>query len=146
MGTWATGPFDNDSAADFAHDVRETHGPAKRQSLLLVTLADGTAYLRSHQAGEWGWELEHAVAAAAFVADEYTGAKQFTNCSYARGVEDDEELSLKPYVEFGPVLPELLTAARVFVRNLMVWMEAARTDREWTDPVSDIRKALNTTV
>ena len=142
MGAWGYGPFDNDSAADFAYDVRETHGPTERQSLLLLTLAAGTVYLRSHRAGEWDWELEFAVAAAAFTADEHTGIKQFTDCSYARGVEDDEELSLKPYVQFGPLAPELLDVSRLFVSRLLVWMEAARTDREWTDPIHAVLRAL----
>ncbi|MFR9757596.1 DUF4259 domain-containing protein, partial [Streptomyces sp. TR06-5] len=62
MGTWDTGPFDNDTAADFANALDEAE-PEAREALIrgvLVRTIDATGYLT---------EAEEAVAAgAAFVA------------------------------------------------------------------------------
>ena len=38
MGTWGTGPFDNDGAADFAGDLDEAP-PAEREALVRGVLA-----------------------------------------------------------------------------------------------------------
>ncbi|MES4905108.1 MULTISPECIES: DUF4259 domain-containing protein [unclassified Streptomyces] len=61
MGTWDTGPFDNDTAADFANALDEA-GPKAREALIrgvLVRTIDATGYLT---------EAEEAVAAAALIA------------------------------------------------------------------------------
>lgn len=143
MGTWDTGPFDNDSAADFAADIQACSGPDARHDLLLATLRAGTSHLSSVRLTDgyaWGYEVEHAVAAAAFVVDEYTGMKQFTNCSYARGVDDNMELN--PYVEFH-LTPELLDAARKFTDATLTRMRCDCIDEEWAAPVRDIRTAFD---
>lgn len=142
MGTWATGPFDNDSAADFAGDLRDCSGPEARHDLLLTTLTAGTSALETAQLDNeysWGYELEHAIAAAAFVADEYTGRKVFTDTSYARGVGDDMELL--PFVQI-QLSPDLIAAARLFTARMISRMQASRIHKEWIDPVADIGLAL----
>lgn len=145
MGTWHTGPFDNDSAADFAGDVRDCTGPAARGGLLTAALRGGQEYLRTNRAlteeYSWGYELEHAIAAAAFVADEYTGEKRFTDCSYARGVGDDMELL--PYVEFLPPSAILLIEARWFVKDMLTAMRFSGISEEWVEPVEEIGNVLN---
>ncbi|MDX3770631.1 DUF4259 domain-containing protein [Streptomyces sp. NBC_01707] len=61
MGTWHTGPFDNDTAADFANALDDA-GPEGREALIrgvLTRTVDATGYLT---------EAEEAVAAAALIA------------------------------------------------------------------------------
>ncbi|MFC9606272.1 DUF4259 domain-containing protein [Streptomyces niveus] len=61
MGTWDTGPFDNDTAADFANALDGVE-PEAREALIrgvLVRTIDATGYLM---------EAEEAVAAAALIA------------------------------------------------------------------------------
>lgn len=143
MGTWDTGPFDNDSAADFAYDIQESSTPQERHDVLLMTMRRGTEYVAGHRLDNmysWGDEVEHAIAAAAFTADEHTGIKQFTNCSYARGVDDDMEL--KPFAEI-QMSGELLGAARLFTAAMLRRMKRDDIDDEWVEPVRQIREALN---
>jgi hypothetical protein len=68
MGTWDTGPFDNDTAADFA-DALDDAEPAAREALIrgvLVRTIDATGYLA---------EAEEAVAAAALIAAQCPGGE-----------------------------------------------------------------------
>lgn len=144
MGTWDAGPFDNDSAADFVGAIQDCTGAEARHDLLLATLGAGTEALpRVELSNEysWGYELEQAFAAAAFVADEYTGRKQFTDTSYARGVGDDMEL--KPFVQI-QMSEELLAAARLFTGRMINKMGECGIDREWAEPVIEVGFALAT--
>jgi hypothetical protein len=143
MGTWAEGPFDNDSAADFAHGVRERTDAQARHDLLLATLRAGIEILPNQQLTNeyaWGYELEFAVASAAFVADEYTGVKKFTDTPYARGVSEDGD-DLLPFVEIH-LSDELLSAAREFIVLMVRRMQFCRIDAEWVEPVAEIGTAL----
>ncbi|MFF2847449.1 DUF4259 domain-containing protein [Streptomyces sp. NPDC058001] len=61
MGTWDTGPFDNDTAADFANALDDAK-PEEREALIrgvLTRTVDATGYLV---------EAEEAVAASALIA------------------------------------------------------------------------------
>lgn len=63
MGTWDIGPFENDTAADFAYTLDET-APGKREDLVRATLIrtiQASDYLESPEGAE-------AVAAAALIA------------------------------------------------------------------------------
>ena len=143
MGTWATGPFDNDNAADFAADVRDRSDRDARHDLLLATLRAGTEALPKADFSNdysFGYELEFAVAAAAFVSDEYTGCKKFTDISYARGVGDD--MGLLPFVEFHPPSDELISAAKIFIGRMVQSLQLAHIDEEWIKPINDIGFAL----
>jgi len=65
MGTWGSGPFDNDTGADFAHTLDEAP-TADREGLIrdaLATTVAGHDYLDAFEAAE-------AVAAAALVATQ----------------------------------------------------------------------------
>jgi hypothetical protein len=68
VGTWDTGPFDNDTAADWCGDLDEA-GPAQRVSMIrgaLTAVVDEDGYLDSDLAVE-------AIAAAAIVASQCPG-------------------------------------------------------------------------
>ncbi|WP_030234613.1 DUF4259 domain-containing protein [Streptomyces sp. NRRL S-350] len=68
MGTWDIGPFDNDTAADFAGGLDEA-APGEREAVVRAAL------LGAAQAGEYldGDEGVEAVAAAALVAAQCPG-------------------------------------------------------------------------
>ncbi|MHA5051101.1 DUF4259 domain-containing protein [Streptomyces sp. SD15] len=68
MGTWDTGPFDNDTAADFANALDDAE-PKERETLIrgvLTRTVDATGYLT---------EAEEAVAAAALIAGQCPGGE-----------------------------------------------------------------------
>ena len=68
MGTWGTGPFDNDTAADFS-GVLDAAPPGKREELIrgvLTRTVTATGYLT---------EAEEAVAAAALIATQCPGGE-----------------------------------------------------------------------
>jgi hypothetical protein len=63
MGTWDTGPFDNDTAADFANALDNVE-PEACETLIrgvLIRTIDATGYLA---------EADEAVAAAALIAEQ----------------------------------------------------------------------------
>lgn len=71
MGTWDTGPFDNDDAADFSGDLDDA-APADRPELIrqaLTVAADNTDYLEVGAANQ-------AIAAAAIVASQQPGGPE----------------------------------------------------------------------
>ena len=61
MGTWGTGPFDNDTAADFAGDLDDAP-PGEREALVRGVLA------RTVSAAGYLDEAQEAVAAAALIS------------------------------------------------------------------------------
>jgi hypothetical protein len=68
MGTWGTGPFDNDEAADFAGDLDDAP-PGEREALVrgvLTRTVGATGFLD---------EAERAVAAAALIAAQCPGGR-----------------------------------------------------------------------
>ncbi|MFG2755327.1 DUF4259 domain-containing protein [Streptomyces wuyuanensis] len=68
MGTWGTGPFDNDTAADFANALDDAE-PEACEALIrgvLIRTIDATGYLT---------EAEEAVAAAALIAAQCPGGE-----------------------------------------------------------------------
>ena len=77
MGAWDIGPFDNDTAADFANDLDDAAEheriPLMRRALDAVIACD--AYLDS----DFGVE---ALAAAAIVARDLPGGQEFTSDAY----------------------------------------------------------------
>lgn len=73
MGAWSIGPFDNDSAADWAAELTEA-SPAERLRLLNLTLQ--AVLPDSDSPGEGAdaeWGPEEAIAAAAVVAAALPG-------------------------------------------------------------------------
>ena len=112
MGTWGTGWFDNDSAADFLGDL-EDEAPDDRTDLLvdrLRTVADASGYLE-------GPEADEGLAAAALVAVAGGGADAAT---VASGVELPGDLPRPDAAT--------LTLARAAVTRL-----AEPEDNEWLE-------------
>jgi hypothetical protein len=68
VGTWGTGPFDNDEAADFADDLDDA-SPDERVALVRGVLT------RTVRATEYLDEAELAVAAAALIAAQCPGGR-----------------------------------------------------------------------
>ncbi|MER6094257.1 DUF4259 domain-containing protein [Streptomyces bluensis] len=66
MGTWDTGPFDNDTAADFTNALDDVK-PEEREALIRGVLT------RTVDATGWLTEGEEAVAAAALIAAQCPG-------------------------------------------------------------------------
>ncbi|AZQ40076.1 DUF4259 domain-containing protein [Streptomyces cyaneochromogenes] len=66
MGIWDTGPFDNDSAADFAGDLDDAK-PEEREALIRGVLT------RTIDATGWLAEGQEVVAAAALIAAQCPG-------------------------------------------------------------------------
>ncbi len=74
MGTWGTGPFDNDDAADWCGDLDDADA-SERPSLVIATLqnaATAADYLETPEASA-------AVAAAAVVAATLPGSERLTS-------------------------------------------------------------------
>lgn len=142
MGAWGHGPFDNDTAADFAHDVRACatlpHPLPARTALLLETMRqvlNGDAEVRPDQPSDYelDYRIERALAAVAFVADAVTGICAHTDTPFARGVDDSPEADLLPPLlpptGLEPVTPELHSTAMALVswlRDRLVMDEAGR--------------------
>lgn len=112
MGAWGHGPFDNDTAADFAAELRHAADLPTRTQVLLTTLRTvvfGTEVeISDGEPGlyELDYRVERAVAAVAFTADMARGRCHHTDNAFARGVAKDDE-HLNPPVELEPVSPEL---------------------------------------
>lgn len=119
MGAWGNGAFDNDSAADFASHVEHCSDVQARQDLLLATLRgvkemSPTRLDNVQEEYELPYEIEQAVAAAAFVADAADGEHTFTNTPYAQGQRRDPDNRTQVYwydIELGQPRSELMLAA-----------------------------------
>jgi hypothetical protein len=77
VGAWSTGPFDNDSAADWAGTLTETD-PQERSQLLRATLQavlpdSDSSGVDLDDDSEEDWGAEEAIAAAAAVAAALPG-------------------------------------------------------------------------
>lgn len=107
MGCWGVGPFDSDTAADFAHEVRSGSDVQARQDVLLFAMRNlvqaDELTLHSMADYELDSDVERAVAAVAFIADKIRGRDHWTNTSFARGCKDTPPYDLLPLVDIGQV-------------------------------------------
>lgn len=145
MGTWAYGPFDNDTAADYAGNLRDLPTPYKRTQQIITTLNEVMdAKLEATDLGVYalGWQLEQAVAAAAIVADAHQGVMKFTDSVYARGVMENDELGDPP--DIGRVVPALVKLAALVIRKTMIYMMENGAGPEWREQVNFVGQALRT--
>lgn len=143
MGMWGLGPFDNDSAADYAGRLRDMRGSAERvediYNLLTETL--NTPLKKANLAlHSMGWRLEEAVAAAAIVADAHRGEMRFTDTAYARGVGEDDELGDPPYI--GVPQAALVELASKVIAKVISHMEASGAEEMWIENVAAVGQAL----
>lgn len=115
MGCWGVGPFDSDTAADFAHEVRSGSDTEARQDILLFTMRNlvQATDLTLHSMADYELEsdVERAVAAVAFIADKIRKRDHWTNTSFARGCKDTPPYDLLDPVDIGDVPDALWVTA-----------------------------------
>jgi len=136
MGTWASGPFDNDVAADWSGELDDASAPA-RVELIRVTLAqaaDETGYLDAGVATS-------AVAAAAVVASQRPGGTGLVQTAYAPDfLEAGETLALPD---------DLAGLARRALHRILgdeselreLWEEVSKA-AEWKEHLTGLDKLL----
>lgn len=146
MGTWDTGPFDNDTAADFAADLRSLPTTEARDDYLKTTLFHfiDEPYPPAEIVGVVGFHhsFAEAVAASAFVTDKITGFEEFTDTPFARGVTDDGEPELLPYPELDPPDQILIAMTAQALDKAIALMARDGVDDEWQEPARRIRARL----
>ncbi|MER6075227.1 DUF4259 domain-containing protein [Streptomyces sp. NPDC001817] len=113
MGTWATGPFDNDTAADFANALDDVE-PETREAMIrgvLIRTIDATGFLA---------EADEVVAAAALIAAQCPGGEPVDT----------------PYGPKTP-MPAFPTDLRALADEALVRIvgDEAGTASNWVDPV-----------
>ena len=129
VGTWGTGPFDNDAAADFAGDLDDAL-PGEREALVRGVLARTVV-----ATGDLGEAVE-AVAAAALVAAQCPGGQPVETVYGPR----------QPLPSFPDDLREL--AARAVERVLAdewlpgTWVNPADA-RQWLTSLKVLRDVLD---
>lgn len=146
MGCWGTGPFDSDTAADFASHVEHCSDKQARTDLLTATLG---AYLELKLTDkdfdptyEHPSAVEEAVAAAAFVADSHTLKQQFTNTPYAQGQMEVRGETVWYLIPLDDPKPELVALAKQAMERLLEQMRSALVGQEWRNPIVDLVEAL----
>ncbi|ORT56606.1 DUF4259 domain-containing protein [Streptomyces sp. CB03238] len=132
MGTWDIGPFDNDTAADFAHTLDET-AEDEREGLVRATL---TRAVRSQDHLE-GPEGDEAVAAAALVAAQCPGGEPV--CAVF-GPED-----ALPVFAAGlrPLAVEALDRVVAEASELAELWDEAPDGPKWREVIGRLRDALD---
>ncbi|MFV2118501.1 DUF4259 domain-containing protein [Streptomyces sp. Act-28] len=131
MGTWDTGPFENDMAADFAHTLDET-AEDERESLVRATL---TRAIRTSDCLE-SPEGAEAVAAAALIAAQCPGGEPIST-SYG----PDEALPVFAD-DLRPLAVEALDRVVAETSELAELWDEAPDGPEWRRGVSRIRAVL----
>jgi hypothetical protein len=115
MGCWGPGPFDSDTAADYAHEVRSASDLEARADVLHFAMRNlvQAEELTLHRFEDYELEsvVERAVAAVAFVADRIRNRCHWTDTSFARGCKREEPYDLLPPVELAPVTDPLWVCA-----------------------------------
>jgi Domain of unknown function (DUF4259) len=131
MGTWDTGPFDNDTAADFACALDETASPGEREELVrgaLTRTVRATGYLS---------RAAEAVAAAALIASQCPGGEPVETVYGPK----------QPLPDFPQDLRELAAAAldRILADELELpgtWVDHADA-RHWLSSIKSLRDVLD---
>jgi hypothetical protein len=145
MGAWGTAVFDNDNAADFAGSLEYCSTTEARTDLLtatlraLIELEDTERWLMAGDF-EFPYEIEHALAAAAFVADRKNGREEFINVSYAQG--HDRETDTWYTIPLDEPTPTLINDALTAVEKILRQMEADKVEDEWQASARKIFAAL----
>ena len=115
MGAWGVGPFDCDTAADFAAGVRKASDTEARQDILLMAMRSlvQATDLTLHSMADYELEsdVERAVAAVAFIADAIRERSHWTDTSFARGCKDTPPYDLLDPVDIGTVTDVLWISA-----------------------------------
>jgi Domain of unknown function (DUF4259) len=133
MSSWGCGPFDNDTAADFAADLDEAPEPARLGMLhaALTAVDTGGDYVD-------GARAEVALAAAALVAHDLKGGEEFQSQHYG------------PTSRLPPIPKDLISLAVDVVDRLIngendvkrYWGESSEADN-WFVTMRRLRAVLN---
>jgi hypothetical protein len=144
MGAWDVGVFGNDCAADFAGGLEDCSDTQARTDLLTATLrslVEQDPEDKSLEGDyEFPYEIEHALAAAAFVADRKGGVRTFTDTPYAMALDREKD-------EYFPIpldepTPTLVNDALTAVERILSLMARDGVDPEWQRDTRRIREAL----
>lgn len=133
LGTWDAGPFDNDSAADFANDLDDTpeHGRTALIRAVLTAAVENDAYLDLDEGAP-------AVAAAALVAYRLPGGEQFAPNGYG----PEAPIPVLP----ADLVPLAIRAVdRVLAANselASLWSEDMRAQRPWHASMLQLKSVL----
>jgi hypothetical protein len=156
MGTWDSGPFDNDHAADFASYVHTCSDPAARHDLLAITFGAFMDMADDHEDFmiDSDYQLPSIIlevtASAAFVADAVTGRRDFTETPYAMeppAGADGFDIEVKwVHADLGTVPLTLSTAALMAVLRAYRLLTAADYTPDWTETLVRIRDSLTEAV
>ncbi len=131
MGTWDVGPFDNDTAADFAGDLDDA-AENERENMIrhaLTRAVDTTDYLDSDIA-------VHAVAAAALVAAQCPEGQPVTT---AYG--PDQPLPHLP-ADLRPLAVQALDRVETAPSELMELWEESAAPGPWRATIDRLRAPL----
>lgn len=133
MGTWDAGPFDNDSAADFANDLDDTpeHGRVALIRAVLTAAAANDTYLDLDEGAP-------AVAAAALIVCRLPGGKQFAPNGY--GPEAAVPVLPADLVPLAIRAIERVLAANSELASL--WSEDMRAQRPWHTSMQQLKSVL----
>jgi hypothetical protein len=145
MGCYGDGPFDSDTAADFAAALHDCSDTDARHDLLLATMnAFGELWGIALPEYELDSILEEAVAAAAFVADSYTGRHDFTDNAEARGTPEmiAGEYVPGPFLELDQPDQALLSSAVATLSMGLALTESDTSATPWRERVEAIRYAI----
>lgn len=122
MGCFGVGPFDSDTAGDFAAEVRGGSDTQARQDILLFTMRNlvqaDDIVLNSMADYELDSDVERAVAAVAFIADAIRKRSHWTNTSFARGCKDTPPYDLLDPVDIGEVPDALWVTAMAVLEKV----------------------------
>jgi hypothetical protein len=149
MGAWDTGIFDNDSAADFAADLETCTDVPARQDLLMATM--GAVLERDIRPDEmtldfeFGYEVEFALASAAYVADAKNGKHEFTDNAYAKMLVDPDNFqddAAWDHIALGTPSAALVERAVLTMEKILLLMVERGVEAEWREPSEKVRQAL----
>lgn len=146
MGAWGPGPFDSDTASDYASEVRGASDLEARADVLhfamrnLVQADDLT--LHRYEDYELESEVERAVAAVAFIADRVRERCHWTDTSFARGCKREEPYDLLPPVELAPVDDVLWISAMAVLDKVEHLLLSDDSAGEYRAVLTELREDL----
>lgn len=149
MGAWDHGIFDNDSAADFSGALEDCSDVEARHDLLMATM--GAILEREIRPDEmtpdyeFGYEVEHALASAAYIADAKNGVHQFTDNPFAMGhdrTKADDDPAYWYHIDVGTPSPKMVERAVLVVEKILLDMVMREIDPDWREPSEKLYSAL----
>lgn len=146
MGSYGPGPFDSDTASDFASEVRHASDPEARNDVLHFAMrnlvqAEGLVLAR-YADYELESEVERAVAAVAFIADTIRERCHWTDTVDARGCTGQPLYGLLPPVKLAPVDDALWISAMAVLDKVELLLVADDSAGEYRANLTALRDDL----